>query len=388
MTRAVPIDVRLDPGGAVSRALVAAVAAGEPGLQVSAYVDGRCVVDAAAGWTGPARDAPLGTGHLFPVFSVTKGVVAAAVLRHAADGLVDLDRPLVAYWPRFGRGPAAAGKDSVTLRHVLTHSAGLPQMPKDTTAARMADWEWMADALCAEPLLWKPGEAAGYHAYTYGWLLGEPLRLALGLERPPGAAIRRTVTEHFGQSDFWLGLPEELGPRVVTLGWSGPPMSTEGLRGRALPGRLAPGQEVFGRPDVRRSVHPGAGGIATASAVAGVYDVLTGSVHDGGRYGMVLGDGVRLHRRDTDRVLGAEVSRGLGFRVGDPGNLQQAFPFDAPSQTFGHPGAGGSVGWGDLARRAGFAVNRVGLTARGYADPVVRDVVRALVRAVAGVVGF
>jgi hypothetical protein len=79
-----------------------------------------------------------------------------------------------------------------------------------------------------------------------------------------------------------------------------------------------------------------AGGIATASAVAGIYDVLVGTVHDGSRYGAVLGDAIRVHRRDTDRVLGAEVSRGLGFRVGDPGNLQ----------TFGHPGAGGSVAWG------------------------------------------
>jgi hypothetical protein len=57
-----------------------------------------------------------------------------------------------------------------------------------------------------------------------------------------------------------------------------------------------------------------------------------------------------------------------------PGNLQQAFPFDAPSQTFEHLGAGGSVAWGDLATRSGLAVNRVGLTARDYADPAVRDV--------------
>lgn len=388
MSGSVPTDVRLDPEGAVSRALVAAVEAGETGLQVSAYVDGRCVVDAAAGWANPERNAPLGTGHLFPVFSVTKGVVAAAVLHYAADGLFDLDQPVVAHWPEFGQGAGAEGKDAITLQHVLTHSAGLPQMPEGTTSAQMADWEWMTAALGAEPLLWKPGEAAGYHAYTYGWLLGEPLRRALGIEEPPGEAIRRVVTEHFGQSDFWLGLPEELDHRVVTLGWNGPPMSTDGMRGRALPGNIAPGQETFGRPEVRRSVHLGAGGIATASAVAGIYDVLARSVHDGSRYGAVLGDAVRVHRRDTDRMLGAEVSRGLGFRVGDPGNLQQAFPFDAPSQTFGHPGAGGSVAWADLAIRAGLAVNRVGLTARGYADPAVRDVVSALLRTVARTAGF
>jgi CubicO group peptidase (beta-lactamase class C family) len=384
----VPTDIRLDPDGAVSRALVAAVEAGETGLQVSAYIGGRCVVDAAAGWANPERDVPLGTGHLFPVFSVTKGVVAAAVLHYAADGIVDLDRPIVAYWPEFGRAAGADGKDAITLRHVLTHSAGLPQMPEGTTPAQMADWEWMTAALGAEPLLWKPGEAAGYHAYTYGWLLGEPLRRALGIQEPPGGAIRRVVTERFGQSDFWIGLPDELGPRVVTLGWNGPPMSTDGLRGRALPRNIAPGQETFGWPEVRRSVHLGAGAIATALAVAGIYDVLVGSVHDGSRYGAVLGDAVRVQRRDADRVLGAEVSRGLGFRVSDSGNLQQAFPFDAPSQTFGHPGAGGSVAWGNLATRAGLAVNRVGLTARGYADRAVRDVAGALLRTVATVAGF
>jgi hypothetical protein len=122
--------------------------------------------------------------------------------------------------------------------------------------------------------------------------------------------------------------------------------------------------------------------------VAGIYGVLVGAVHDGSRYGAVLGDAARVHRRDSDRVLGAEVSRGLGFRVGDPRNLQQAFPFDAPSQTFGHPGAGGSVAWGDLATRAGLAVNRIGLTARGYADPPVRDVAAALLGTVAMVAQF
>lgn len=379
MSGAVPTDSRLDPGGEVTGALVDAVAAGETGLQVSAYVDGRCVVDAAAGWASPQRDRPLTTGHLFPVFSVTKGVVAAAVLHAVSEGLIELDRPIDGYWPEFGRG--GAGKDTVTLRHVLTHAAGLPQMPEGTTPAQMADWEWMTAALAAEPLLWKPGEAAGYHAYTYGWLVGEPLRRALGLDEPPAAAIRRVVAERFGQSDFWLGLPEQLDGRVVTLGWNGPLMSVQGLRGRVLPANIAPGQETFGRPEVRRSAHLGAGGIATAAAVAGVYGVLVGRVHDGSPFGTVLGDGVRVHRHDTDRVLGAEVSRGLGFRVGDPRNPQQAYPFDAGSQTFGHPGAGGSVAWADLGRHAGLAINRVQQTARGYADPTVVAVAAALRRA-------
>jgi CubicO group peptidase (beta-lactamase class C family) len=374
----IPLDTGADVEGRVGRALVEAVAAGEAGLQVSVFSQGIRIVEVAAGWAGPVDGPALTNQSLFPVFSVTKGVVAAAVIQCVADGLLELDTPLQAYWPEFGRG-GVPGKDRITLRHVLTHSAGLPQMPSGTTVEQMCDWEWMVGALADAEPLWAPGAAGGYHAYTYGWLLGEPLRRVVDGRLDAGRIVRDLVAVPAQAEDFWIGLPAEQDHRVVTLQWTGVPMSTEGLRGRVLPAGLAPGQTVFGREDVRRSHHLGAGAVATASSLAGIYDHLArAAARNESGFDHLLGTAVEVHRHDHDLVLGAEVSRGLGFRVGDPANPRQQFPFDAGSTTFGHAGAGGSLAWADPTAGTAFAINRISLSARGSADAAVQTVARLL----------
>ncbi|MDQ1737907.1 MAG: hypothetical protein QOH56_4158, partial [Pseudonocardiales bacterium] len=125
---AVPAGALADVDGIVEAAAREGIRTfGELGLQVSAVVDGQPIVDVAAGWADIARQRPVDSDSLFPLFSATKGVVAAACAELLESGALSLDEPIAKLWPEF----AVAGKSRVSLRHVLTHTAGLPQMPPD-----------------------------------------------------------------------------------------------------------------------------------------------------------------------------------------------------------------------------------------------------------------
>jgi CubicO group peptidase (beta-lactamase class C family) len=144
----------------------------EIGLQVAAYVNGELVVDT---WTGVADEA---TGQLvdgdtlFTSWSTTKGFVATCLHILADRGQVDYDTPVAAYWPEFG----VQGKDVVTVRDALTHRAGVPQMPEGVTPKMMTDWDAMCAAIASLTPLWKPGTTVCYHAWTFGWIIGELVR--------------------------------------------------------------------------------------------------------------------------------------------------------------------------------------------------------------------
>src|SRR5689334_9697830 len=151
---------------AVPMALAATLEAGDVGGAVAVFVDGEPVVDV---WGGDWTEDTLAC-----VFSVTKTVTALAVLVLADRGEVDLDAPVASYWPEF----AAAGKDGVLVRHVLSHSAGLPDW--EGPVEELADWDAATARLAATPPQWAPGTAVGYHSLTQGYLLGEVVRQATG----------------------------------------------------------------------------------------------------------------------------------------------------------------------------------------------------------------
>jgi len=154
----------------------------ELGLQVAAYHNGRLVVDAWAGLADAATGRAVDGDTLFTVFSTTKGIVYTAIHMLAERGLLDYDDPVSRYWPAF----AARGKGSVTIRQVLDHSAGVPQMPEGATPEDICDWDRICAAIAELPLLWEPGTRTGYHAFTIGWILGEVLQD----RRPPDREVR------------------------------------------------------------------------------------------------------------------------------------------------------------------------------------------------------
>jgi CubicO group peptidase (beta-lactamase class C family) len=150
------------------------------------------------------------------VFSTTKGATAICVGICVDRGLIDYDRPVADYWPEF----AAAGKADITVAQLLSHQAGLPTVDASLTLTDVLAWAPIVDALAAQPPLWPPGTAHGYHALTYGYLAGELIRRVAG--KPIGEFFAAEVAAPLG-IDFWIGLPESEEPRVSPLIPSPPP---------------------------------------------------------------------------------------------------------------------------------------------------------------------
>ncbi|MEV5589826.1 serine hydrolase domain-containing protein [Nonomuraea pusilla] len=182
----------------------------EAGAAVAVYLHGRKVVDLWGGVADPATGRPWERDTLQVVFSTTKGVTAACAHLLAERGELDLDAPVAAYWPEF----AANGKDRLPVRWLLTHQAGLPAIDRPVTPAQALAWEPMVTALAAQRPLWEPGTGHGYHAHTYGWLVGEVVRRVSG--RSLGTYLAEEIAAPLGL-DLWIGLPAAELPRVSRL---------------------------------------------------------------------------------------------------------------------------------------------------------------------------
>jgi CubicO group peptidase (beta-lactamase class C family) len=372
--------VSISASSVLEQAVAAALAGGEVGLQVAVVIDGRPVVDIAAGHADRALGTPVTSGSLFPLFSATKAVVAAACTQALEDGRLRIDEPLVSLWPELCPGE----RSTLTLRHLLTHAAGLPFMPVGTTVEMMCDWSAMVRALEQSPSAWAPGQQVGYHAYTYGWLVGEVLSRGYG--RPDvGALIRELVVTPAGVDDVWIGIPAAIEHRVVTLERGAQrERPDDSLFRRTIPLSLDTGPEVYGRSDVRQACLPGAGGIGSALAVAHVYSRLAHLARGDGWFA----EAARLCEERTDVVLEVAVPRGLGYYVSGagPGSLAAGFapPFGPAPGRFGHPGAGGTIAWADIELGAGFAIARNWMTGLGWNDPPIQALIAAAYEAAGG----
>jgi CubicO group peptidase (beta-lactamase class C family) len=183
----------------------------EVGLQVAVFLDGELAADAWAGVADEATGRLVDGDTLFTSWSTTKGFVATCIHLLAERGQLEYEAPVAAYWPEF----AAQGKGGITVRHVLTHSAGVPHMPEGVTPEMMTDWEAMCAAIAAHAPLWAPGTQVGYHAWTFGWLLGEIIRRVDG--RPIAQFAREELCRPLGIEDFYLGIPDSVEGRVAPL---------------------------------------------------------------------------------------------------------------------------------------------------------------------------
>jgi CubicO group peptidase (beta-lactamase class C family) len=354
-------------------------APGELGAAVAAVVDGRPVVDLWGGvadsHTGRAWDEP--TPVL--VYSTTKGPTAVCALLLWERGRLDLDAPVADLWPEF----AAAGKGAVTIRHLLTHQAGLPVFDEPIAFSDCHDPDLVAARLAAQTPRWEPGTAHGYHPLTWGWLVGEVVRRATG--RSVGRFFADEVAGPLGL-DFWIGLPPDKEAAVARL--TPGPFDLSG----AAPGDPAlvfaaslldvtsltyrafanpPGQfdiESFNAPDLHQAEWPAANGIGTARSLARLYGELA---CDRLLSSATLDEASRAQVSGPDRVLAIDTSFGLGF------SLHSALSASEPG-TFGHEGAGGSVAFADRSRGVGFAYVMNRLTASLGADRRSRRLVEAL----------
>ncbi|MFJ4782922.1 serine hydrolase domain-containing protein [Streptomyces sp. NPDC088794] len=299
---------------AVPSALAALLDEGDAGGAVAVFVDGEPVVDVWGGFADAARTVPWQRDTIVNVYSVTKTMTALIALVLADRGDLDVDAPVARYWPEF----AAAGKDGVLVRHLLSHTAGLPDFEGQWSAEVAYDWSSATARLAAQAPEWEPGTAAGYHSLTQGFLVGEVVRRITG--RTPGEFFADEIAGPLG-ADFHMGLAAEHDDRVAL---TVPPPSHDEDYLSSAPGISAPtpapgtGIRVRDGNSVawRRAQIPAASGFGNARSVALVQSVMA----CGGEVG-----GVRLLSRagcdrawveqfqGQDRLLGMPVRYGLGY---------------------------------------------------------------------------
>ncbi len=357
---------------------------GDRGAAVAVYRDGHKVVDLWAGTKDIDGTEPWARGTAQIVRSATKGVAAAALLLLHQRGQLDLDAPVGEYWPEF----KAAGKERVLVRHVLAHRAGLPVLDHPLTPEESLDPLRGAEAVARQTPVWEPGTDHGYHALTYGWLVGELLRRVTGAGI--GDWIAREIAGPVG-ADLWVGLPESETGRVGRVGRVETPENGGGaLRARpkrsvteayedpaSLTRRAFAAITPFpdqNDPAYRAAALPATNGIATADGLARFYASLIGEVDGGARLftPSTLAAARTEESAGPDRVLVINTRFGLGYMLHG-----SASPFLSPG-SFGHPGRGGSLGFADPESGTAFAYVTNGFRKTVTADPRAQGLVRAV----------
>ena len=298
---------------AVPSALAGFLDDGDTGASVAVLVDGEPVVDVWGGFADAARTIPWQPDTITNVWSVTKTMTALCALVLADRGDLDPDAPVGRYWPEF----ATAGKEKVLVRHLLAHTAGLPDW--DGPIEDLYDWPSATARLAAQAPQWEPGSAAGYHSLTQGFLVGEVVRRITG--RTVGEFFAEEVAGPLG-ADFSIGLPAEHDHRVALAvpppsrdedyAASAPGSSAAPVTGTAV--RVRDGNSVAWR----RAQIPAASGFGNARSVALVQSVMAcGGTVRGVRLLSQAGcDRAREEQfNGEDRRLGMPVRWGLGYAL-------------------------------------------------------------------------
>jgi CubicO group peptidase (beta-lactamase class C family) len=366
-------------------ALEAALAAGERGVQVAAYLDGRLIADEAAGQWEPAGggDAqPVTPDTLFPVFSITKAVTATAVHLLVQRGLLSYDTPIAKVWPDYG----AHGKDEITVGHVLCHRSGVPQIDASVTLDVLDDWDALTAMVADQVPVAPPDTMNAYSAYSFGWTLGEVIRRTDPLRRGFHQFVRDDVLAPLGMDDFFLGLPDGQVPRVAALRGQTPPAPAPGsLLDRVSPAHLPFGPLMYNDRRVQRAGLPSAGGIATAQAVARLFSVYAQRGRCDGAQFLTEATIRRCEiprPAEPDRTYGYVMPVGLGGLWLTAPGVSASSPGGALTEgILSHTGAGGTLGWAEPSIGLSVAIlhNR---TFFGSPDPLpfgqIGDAVHAL----------
>jgi CubicO group peptidase (beta-lactamase class C family) len=328
----------------------------ELGASICITLEGESVVDLHGGYADEARTLPWQPDSLVNVFSTTKGMTTLCALRLVEEGRLDIDAPVARYWPEF----AAAGKADLPVRFLLSHRSGLAAVRDPLPPGSLYNWEVMTDALAKQAPWWTPGENHGYHALTFGFLVGEVVRRISG--RSLGTYFREEFADPLG-IDFHIGLPEAHESRVSPL-VQGPVHAEEGadLFSRIMSDPESLLAKAFINPPMlptdantrewRAAEIPAANGHGTAAALARIYAALAlGGKIDGVH---VLSPEI-IERARQEQSLGKDlilpvISRfGLGFQI-PPAEE----PLGPNFKVFGHAGAGGSYGQADPENRMSF----------------------------------
>ncbi|MEV0590492.1 serine hydrolase domain-containing protein [Nonomuraea cavernae] len=345
---------------------------GEVGASVAVHHRGSLVVDLWAGSAGDGRAWEERT--MAPVFSVSKGIAAIVLTYLASRGDLRIDAPIAEVWPEFAQN----GKAGVTLRHVLSHTAGLPWFDGSSEIVSFDSIEGWAsrdhveDCIARQAPLWEPGTQVAYHSFTYGWIADAVVRRATG--RTIGEVLAQDLAGPL-DADFAIGYRGDPG-RVAELV---PPKhisdtrkaDTQGDAARAMfyGPEARPMWEIAGMPSYWALGGCAAGGVGNARGIARLYSLLTTSQEEGG---LIPEASVAEHTReqfsDRDRAFGFWSRTGLGFGLATDDGISYG-PF---VNAAGFSGMGGALGFADRSRAVtfGYAMNQIRLETYGNVSTV------------------
>lgn len=351
----------IEPGFEAVAETFASAFEGRPTMGASLHImiGGQSVADLWAGVADERTGRQWAEDTPSVVFSCTKGLMSILVARLVEEGLLDYAAPVSRYWPEF----TAAGKADITVGQALAHQAGLSAPRASLSEDDIVDWDRVVSILAAQEPLWPVGTGYAYHALTHGWLAGELVRQVTGLT--PGTYFKHVIAEPLGV-DAWIGLPDALADRPAHLqvsapltalwaeeaGKPGPNWPYKAMTlGDALPADLVTEEGGFNRQRIRAAEIPGAGGIATAKALATIWSAT-----------VVPTKGIRLIGDAVIAEATRTQSEGQSVFGGDPPYSRWGYGFQLDSEArryigegcFGHDGAGGQVGFADPRRQIGF----------------------------------
>ncbi|MEU4426811.1 serine hydrolase domain-containing protein [Actinoplanes sp. NPDC024001] len=333
---------------------VVAEQGGQVGSQLAAYAGGRLAVDL---WAGPQVSGDTLTG----VYSSTKGAATVVVALLAQEGIVDVDRPVAGYWPEF----AAAGKDTITVRDVLTHRSGVIGVDGGLTAAELADDAVIARRLAGQRPYWRPGSAYGYGGFVTFAVIAEVVR------RATGQPLRQVYDERVRVPyalDLFVGLPQAQEQRFLPVQWWSATPEQEAAFWADVPGPhsiTGVGYGLNSTPPldqvafvntrtVRGNGPASAGGVGSARGLAGLYAAALWGGN--GRAALLEPDTVAefamLHSTGGDLVRGAQGNYALGFQA-----KGLRYPF-LSANAFGHDGSAGSESFADPRSGIAFGYTR------------------------------
>jgi len=322
----------------------------ERGAQLAVYLDGELVVDAWAGVANAFTGERVEAETLFPVYSVSKGISATVIHQLAERGLLNYDMRISEVWPEFG----IFGKEAITLRHALMHTAGVPDLPLGLSFLQMLDWAAACAALEQVTPKYPPGEQFAYHAKTFGWLVGEVARRADG--RFFSDLVREEVCKPLGLDTLHIGLRHPEKHRVAfveeaTLGPLPLPPVSEIQTMEAAPFPMA---LQMNTPAMWAACLPSSNGLMNARAIARHYAALLSGGVDGVELLTPERVGLATQWKTRNDPAGQSAIWGLGF--------QRVDLLSGALRGFGHGGYGGSIGFACPERRmaVGFTRNRLG----------------------------
>lgn len=183
---------------------------GEIGASVAVTLNGKFVVDIWAGFTNDAKTQPWEENTIVCVMSNTKIMASTCILMLHEQGYLDINSPVSKYWPEFGQN----GKEKILIKHVLSHTAGIPSWDEMLPREDFLNWNKMTKLLEKQKPWWEPGTMGGYHAVTFGFITGELVKRITG--KSLSTYFKENIAQPLG-ADFTIGLPPEFENRVADL---------------------------------------------------------------------------------------------------------------------------------------------------------------------------